>query len=282
MISRKFVVAGLSLCAAMLANTLAFSADKGEAKESKLFDVPKGSKLVELFQAVDDKQVDLKFIPKNAEQATIVVRNLTKKPLSIQMPEAFAGVPVLAQQRGGGGGGNRGGGGGGGGGLGGGGGNQGMGGGMGGMGMGGMGGGMFNVAPEKVGKIKVTTVCLEHGKKDPNPRVAYEMKPIEAFTQNAELIEVCKMLGRGDLDQSTAQAAAWNLSDGLSWTELANKVKVKHLNGHVEMFFSPQHIRSAMQAVQVAMNVTSEQSKDYVSPGELDETARLETGTTSL
>ena len=64
---------------------------------------------------------------------------------------------------------------------------QGMGGGMGGMGGGGMmggmggggmgmGGGMFNVAPEKVGKFKVPTVCLEHGKHDPTPRVTYEIR----------------------------------------------------------------------------------------------------------
>ena len=53
-----------------------------------------------------------------------------------------------------------------------------MGGGM----MGGMGGGFFDVAPDRVGKIKVITVCLEHGKDDPNPRVPYELRPVDAFT----------------------------------------------------------------------------------------------------
>ena len=258
MISRRFVVAGLSLCVALSAST---GSAAERSSSSKLTKKPaKDAQLVELFQAVDDKQIDLKFIPKSAEQATVIVKNLTKKPLSIQMPEAFAGVPVLAQggQRGGG---QRGGGGGGGGG------NQGMGGGG---GMGGMGGGgMFNVGPDKVGKLKLKTVCLEHGKADPNPRIPYEMKPIEEFTKKAELIEICKMLGRGELNQTTAQAAAWNLSDGLTWVELSNKVKVKHLNGQVEMFFSPQHIRGAMKAVQIAVNTASKESKDFVSPGEL-------------
>ena len=85
------------------------------------------------------------------------------------------------------------------------------------------------------------------------------------------------MLGRGELDQTTAQAAAWNLSDGLSWTELAQKVKVKHLNGSVKMYFSPQQIRNAIQAVQVAVNTVEKNGKTYKSPGEeLDETARRE------
>ena len=44
------------------------------------------------------------------------------------------------------------------------------------------GGGLFNVPAEKVGKIKVVTVCLEHGKIEPNSRVVYELRPIESFT----------------------------------------------------------------------------------------------------
>ena len=79
--------------------------------------------------------IEVQFIPKNAEEARVLVKNKTKQPLRIEMPAAFAGVPVLAQFGGGG----MGGGGMGGGGMGGGGGGQGMGGGMGG---GGMGGGM--------------------------------------------------------------------------------------------------------------------------------------------
>ena len=219
---------------------------------------------VELFAAMNAKQIDVKLIPKNAEQATIIVENKTDRPLSIKMPEAFVGMPVLAQIGGGLGGGGLGGGGGGGQGLGGG-----MGGGMGGGG-GGFGGGFFNVGPERVGKIKVVTVCLEHGKKDPNPRMAYEIKPIETFTDKAELIEVCKMLGYHQLDQASAQAAAWHLSDGLSWQELARKVKVKHLNGQQELYFNQANLRSAVQAVQEATRRAGESLRDpeSTSPGE--------------
>jgi hypothetical protein len=185
------------------------------------------------------------------------------------LPAAFVGMPVLAQDVGGNNRGNRGG-------------NsssstssnQSFGGGMGG-GMGGFGGGMggfFDVGPERVAKIKLATVCLEHGKDDPNPRVAYELKPIEEFTDKAELIEVCKMLGRGELNQVSAQAAAWHLSDGLSWQELAQKVRVQHLNGSVEMYFYPQQLTLARRAVQLAHHRAADSSVASVgeaqSPGE--------------
>jgi hypothetical protein len=144
----------------------------------------------------------------------------------------------------------------------------GMGGMMGGMGGGGMmGGGMFNVAPEKVGKIKVATVCLEQGKRDPNPRVPYEIKPIEQFTKNQEVIEICKMLGRGELPQNTAQAAAWHAANGLSWEELARKNRVKLMNGYTEKYFTPQEITTTMRAVGEAAR-RAEQTKKKVESSE--------------
>lgn len=211
----------------------------------------RAAKRVELFEAIKAGDIAVKLIPKDAKEANVLIENKAKQPLEIKLPEAFAGVPVLAQVGGFGGGGF--GGGNVGGGLGGGGGggqNQAMGGGMGGMGggggMGGM-GGMFNVAPDKVGKFKVATVCLEHGKADPNPRVAYEIRPIESFTQDHRVAEVCRMLGRGEVPQNAAQAAAWHFTDGLSWEQLAAKDRVKLSNGYTEKYFSPQELAAAMR-----------------------------------
>jgi hypothetical protein len=220
---------------------------------------------VELFQAMTDRDVSVQLVAKNAEQATVIVRNLTEKPLSIRMPGAFAGMPVLAQDdgvrnrdRGGGGNDNS---------------NQSFGGGLGGGGFGG-GGGFFNVGPDRVGKLTVATVCLEHGKKDPNPRVRYELHPFDDFSTNRELAEVCRMLGRGDLDQPTAQAAAWHLSDRLGWDELARKVRVRHLNGSVQMYFSPAQIRNAMAAVQLAVRSIP---RNEQSPGEVEDRKSADT-----
>jgi hypothetical protein len=129
-----------------------------------------------------------------------------------------------------------------------------MGGGMMGGGMGGgmMGGGMFNVAPEKVAKVKLPGLCLDHGLKDPSPHVAYTLVPIDTYAKSTAVAEVVKMLGRGELDQHSAQAAAWHLQNGLSWNELANKIGAKHIGGKTEPYFNVAHLQRALTAVRVA------------------------------
>ncbi|MEQ8788214.1 MAG: hypothetical protein RIC55_18035 [Pirellulaceae bacterium] len=213
-----------------------------------------GHTSVEMFKAIESGDIEVTLIPKDATEATILLTNKSKKPLAVSLPEAFVGVPVMAQFGGGGFGGGGGGFGGGGGGFGGGGGTQGVGGGFGGMGgMGGFGGGFMNVDADTTRKVKVKAVCLEHGKDDPSPRVKYEIKPISSFTDKAEVHEVCKMLGRGEVPQNVAQAAAWHLMDGLSWAELAAKDRVFiRRTGYREKFFSRQEIMFAGRAIQVA------------------------------
>ncbi|SMP53409.1 hypothetical protein SAMN06265222_104108 [Neorhodopirellula lusitana] len=237
--------------------------------------------LAGLFQAMEDGQIEAQFIPQNAAKANLVVKNLTDKPLRIQMPDAFAGVPVMGQFGGGGMGGMGGGmggmgGGGMGGGMGGGGqsmgGGGGMGGGMGGGGMGGGmggmggGGGMFTVRANRVQKVALDTVCLEHGKPDPNPRMKYAIVPLENVTQDPKVKSLCMALGNGQVAQNTAQAAAWNLMDGLSWNELAQKNRVEsRYTGNIR-FFSPLELQAA-RAVVSELNRNIDTSEAIESPG---------------
>jgi len=212
-------------------------------------------KVVDLFDGIKAGDIEVKVIPKDAKEGTVTIKNKTGKPLTIKVPEALAGVPVLAQGLGGindpGGG------------LGGGNGgnnqNQGFGGGMmGGMGgmmgggMGGMGGGFFNVPADKVGKFNLVTVCLDHGLNDPNPRVPYELVPIESYAKDPAVAEVLKLMVKGKLDQHSAQAACWHLQNGMSWEELAVKIGAKHLNGTVEAYFTPAHLERALAATKFA------------------------------
>ncbi|MCS5605812.1 MAG: hypothetical protein NZ936_09510, partial [Alphaproteobacteria bacterium] len=162
---------------------------------------------VDFFAAKKAGLIDVMFIPRSSKSANIIMKNRTNRKIQVKMPDAFAGVPILGQFGMGGGGMGMGGGGmgmggggmgmGGGGGMGG---QQGMGGGGGGMGMGGGGmgmgggggmgmggggmGGFQNIEPGRVRKLRVATVCLEHGKKEPNPRVKYDIIPIENFPRN--------------------------------------------------------------------------------------------------
>jgi hypothetical protein len=218
--------------------------------------------VVELFAGIESGEIEVKVFPKDSTKGTVTIKNNTDKPLTIKVPAAVAGVPVLAQLCGGGFCG-----GGGGGGMGGGG-NQGfgggmMGGGMGGM-MGGMGGmgGMFNVAPEKVAKVKLVTVCLDHGKEDPNPHIEYKLVPIETYAKDPAVTEVIKLMVAGKLDQHSAQAAAWHLQNGLSWQELATKIGAKHLNGTVDPYFTPVHLQRALAAAKHAQKAAEASSQE--------------------
>lgn len=197
--------------------------------------------------------IEVKFIANDSRSAQVVVTNRSDRPLTLRLPDGFAGVPVLAQmmnQQGGGGGFGAGGIGGvsqsvGGGGMGG------MGGGMGGGGMGGgMGGGPFSLPPERTRTIRVPTVCLEHGKRDPSPRVAYRMTALETFSSDPRLQEVMTALARGAISQQVAQAAAWHISSGLTWEQLAAEV-IDMAGGVPDVpYFAPAELVAARRFVE--------------------------------
>lgn len=197
---------------------------------------------VELFAGIQAGELEAKFIPKDSTVGRILVTNKTNRPLNVELPEAFAGVPVLAQfppfnnQNQGQ---NQ---------------NQAVGGGMNnnlnfqGNNNNFFGGPMFNIPAEKVGEIKVGLVCLEHGKNEPRPAMQYELKPLEEFSQNAKLKGILKQFAAGKISQRVAQAAAWHLSNGMSWKELADK-RIRRASGATRRYFHPQEIKSAMAAV---------------------------------
>jgi len=199
------------------------------------------SKAVDMFALMATKEIEVTLIPKDDTQSRVIIRNNTDQPLTVKLPDAFAGMPILAQ-RGGGIGGGRGGAAGGVGGAG-----QSVGGGMGGgmMGGGGMGMGMMNVAPEKVAQFKVPTVCLEHGKKVPHAHMAYAIHPIEKFSDEPELKALLTTFGKEGGNQRATQAAAWHLSNKMTWDQLANK-RIEHLDGSSEAWFTPEEIQQGM------------------------------------
>jgi hypothetical protein len=88
---------------------------------------------------------------------------------------------------------------------------------------GGLNGGFFRLEPGKVRKLSVHTVCLEHGKPDPNPRMVYKLVPLQRVNDDPAMQQICHWLGAGKVKPSVAQAAAWHLANGLSWDELQRK-----------------------------------------------------------
>ena len=230
---------------------------------------------VQLFKGVEEGQLEVKVIPKDSTGGLVYIQNNTQQPLTVDLPKAIVGVQVLKQfddAFGGGGmggyGGDSGGGGGGGaqafgGGMGG----MGMmGGGMGGMGMGGMGGGFFSIPPEKVVKVPYQSVCLDHGKAEPHPRMNYRLMAVEQYTDNKALQQLITMVGSGRIDQQAAQAAAWHLDDGMSWQELASK-RMERISGLPSSpYFSAVQLYRAQDMVSVAVARSREQEKTKESP----------------
>ena len=243
------------LVALLLIPTLVLAAGRS-GRKSKFGEFNPDHETVEMFGAIKNKQIDVKLIPKDSTQCNVLIENKTDRPLNVKIPEAFAGVPVLAQIGGGMVGGGMGGGAG-----------QGMmGGGMMGGGAGGAGGGFFNVPPEKVGKYKVMTVCLEHGKPEPRPAMKYEIKPLEEFTDKPAVHELCRMIATGRLNQRAAQVAAWHFMDGMSFQQLAAK-HYHYANGSTSPYFTPQQLQAGMQYVAMATKLAEQRAK---SPGESD------------
>ena len=225
---------------------------------------------VELFNAMELGEVEVIVRATSSANANMIVKNNSEKPLAIEMPAAFSTVPVMRQGGiglgGGGGGGGLGGGGGGfgggGGGFGGGGGgNQGGGGGFGGGqggggfggggGQGGLGGGggggVFNIPPGRVGKVAVKIFCLEEGKPDPKSRIAYKIQPLSDLNPDPKIFEMCRMLANDEVTQSVAQAAAWNVANGLSWQDLLHKNRIERMDGSFERYFAPRDIYFAQR-----------------------------------
>lgn len=270
-----------------------------------------GFQPVELFSAMASDQVEVSYKQINPSQANIIVKNKSDAPLAIEMPPAFAGVPVMAQLgpggggggggfggQGGGGFGGQGGGGFGGGGQGGqggqgtgggfgggqggggfGGGGGGFGGGGGGLGGQGGGGGIFNIPPGRGDRLQIATVCLEHGKPDPRAQMKYTIRPLNEFNKSPEIEVLCRLLASGQVDQSVAQAAAWNMTDGLSWDFLANMNRVELMDGYRERFFNGNQLVAAQQVVSWAKTQV-ETSASTAKTGESteQELQRIENG----
>ncbi|MFM7138203.1 MAG: hypothetical protein ACKO1M_14215 [Planctomycetota bacterium] len=110
----------------------------------------------------------------------------------------------------------------------------------------------FTVAVGATVAVKVPTVCLEYGKREPTARMPYRLTAFEKVSQDPKVALILGGLASGHLSQKVAQAAAWHLASGRTWEQLAAEV-IDRAGGDPDVpVFSAAELAAARQAVDVA------------------------------
>jgi hypothetical protein len=198
---------------------------------------PERAEAVDFFKARQAGDLDAKFIAANEKRGHLLLENEGERPLVIRMPEAFAGVPVLAQFApfpGP---------------------NPGP---VPGQGVGIPGNvnqrgpflqGNWNVPPERLVELqpaqkrtfRIESVCFDHGKPTPNARMKYDIVPLADYKSDKRLAELIRVFGEGRYSQPAVQAIAWHYASGKTIDELR---KICHPKTH-QIFFTKSQIDEA-------------------------------------
>lgn len=216
---------------------------------------------VELFEGLKQKSLSARVYPISAYNSSVFITNQTKQPLTVKIPPAVSSVHILAQN-----------------------------GPIPGQGLiqdlqgasvpmtgdsQAVGGnlapsgnnqttffdGLFSIPPEKTVRLRLRSVCLEHGKPCPSRRKTYELRPIESQVQDKALVLLLQKFNPRRDDWEMMQAIAWNLASHMDWQELASKKKNKIVGGGVP-YFTPEQLFAARKVVEVARVESYRQKAD--------------------
>ena len=257
------------LAVSLVAPGITADSKKDKKKIVQIVKVDTSAEHIDVFEGIEQGLLEVRMIPKDSLGGNMLVENKGDKPLNVDFPAAFVGKQVLKQfgQQGGGqqGGGQQGGGQQGGGqaqGGGAGGGQQG-GGGLGGGGQqgGGGGGGFFSIPPDRIVRVPYRSVCLEHGKTEPAPRMHYTISKVSDFRDDPVLEEILTRVSRGQLDEQSAQAATWHITDKMSWEQLAAK-STPHVGRPATLYFTPIQIARAQSIFSTAVAHMNERKEN--------------------
>jgi len=199
-----------------------------------------------VFDAIRAGKVEVRVVPRDAHQVTVLVHNTTTGVLKIRLPGVLAAVPVLPepgspasrlpQQQ-----------------------TQTLG-----IGYGSSPlvrkttdgtlsvpavhrGGVFSVSPGKVVRKTLKSVCLQYGIPEPGPRNRYKLAPIDEVASNDQ---VSRLLGYlTPANQRVVQLAAWHLNNKMSWDQLA-RVTIPPGNGRSVQPFQRRELEAAYQLVE--------------------------------
>ena len=89
-----------AMTAVLLLAATALAAEN-RPRPAKIGEYNPDAQTVEMFAAMEKGDIAVKLIPKDSTQSKIIIENKTDEPLNVKLPDAFAGVPILAQVGGG-------------------------------------------------------------------------------------------------------------------------------------------------------------------------------------
>jgi hypothetical protein len=81
------------------------------------------------------------------------------------------------------------------------------------------------------------------------------------------VIEICRAVGNGEVDQRSAQAATWHYTDNLSWEFLASKVGYRGIDGTRLPFFNADQLQAGMKIASLAASYAHSQKSAPASEG---------------
>jgi hypothetical protein len=113
--------------------------------------------------------------------------------------------------------------------------------------------------------VPLNSVCLEHGKKAPTKTNKYFLVDAEKAIKNDVLMELLAIVGTGKVSEKSAQAAAWYLTDGMSFQQLAAKQQA-HFGGFTTPYFTRQELAQAQQLLVYAKKVADERKQKKEQP----------------
>lgn len=108
--------------------------------------------------------------------------------------------------------------------------------------------GFFSIPPEKVVKIQFNTVCLNHGKPTPRPRMKYVLRRLEDEVSSLALRSLLENYDPKKTGRQQMQAAAWHLANDISWRQLAAK-QVRRIGLSPKKLFTRQQLQAAQKLV---------------------------------
>jgi hypothetical protein len=116
----------------------------------------------------------------------------------------------------------------------------------------------FTVAAGQTLALRVPTVCLDHGRREPTPRMPYRLEPLAKVSEDPKLALVLAGLASGHLTQKVAQAAAWHLASGRTWEQLASEM-IDRAGGDPDVpMFTSAELVAARKAVEIATRLAAE------------------------